>query len=215
MNTRYERFFWESIHSSIYLNIREPRQVYLASYYRSADGRPDTDITREELDTLKTAMEVARAAFVRCRTSESLLSEQDHDLRAALGRSSRYAGWLYQMNTRQVAHALHEEVKDGGLVFLPERRDLRECVRAILGDRRKQPQPVGEAYKPAPVSPAKVLYGNTPRVAPVRVSEFMAKEAGDEVNALVAKSPSLQADLEKLDEARWKIRYGELGADLM
>ena len=211
MNTMYERFFWQSIDNSIYLHICEPLWDRLVSYYRFADGRLDADITLEELDALKTAMEAASAAFVRRRTPESLLSEIDHDLRAALGRSSRYADSLYLMNTHQVARALHEEVKEGRLVLLPERTEMRECVAEILADGKKRSQAVGEANKPAPVSPAEVLYGNTPRNTPVRVSEFMAKEVGDEVNALVAKSPSLEADLKKLDGARWKIRYGEPG----
>ncbi|MGV2288489.1 hypothetical protein AAHK20_07210 [Trinickia sp. YCB016] len=211
MNTMYERFFWQSIDNSIYLHIYEPLWDRLVSYYRFADGRLDTDITREELDALKTAMEAASAAFVRRRTPESLMSEIDHDLRAALGRSSRYADSLYLMNTHQVARALHEEVKEGRLVLLPERRELRECVAEILADGKKRSQAVGGVDKPAPVSPAEVLYGNTPRNTPVRVSEFMANEAGDEANALVGKSPSLQADLKKLDGADWKIRYGEPG----
>lgn len=211
MNTRYEHFFWQSIHNSIYLNICDPRRLDLVSHYCFADARSDTNITREELDALNTAMEAARAAFVRSRRPESLLSEIDHDLRAALGRSSRYAGSLYEMNTHQVAHALHEEVKGGRLVFLPDRKDLRKCVAEILADRKKQSRTVGGGYKPAPASHPEVLYGNTPRVVPAPLSEFMEKEAGDDVNALIAKSPSLKADLKKLRDAGWGIEYGDPG----
>jgi len=209
---RYEHFFWRSIRGSIYLNVDKRRwDGDIVSHYRFGDGRPDTDITSEELDALKTAMEVARVAFVRSRTPESLLSEFDHDLRAVLERSSDYAGGLYRMDTHEVARALHDEVKRGRLIFFPERGELRECVKQILADRPNRQQPVGDADKPSPVLPAEALYGNTPRIAPAPVSEFMTKEAGDDVNALIAKSPSLQADLKKLNDADWQIEYGKPG----
>lgn len=48
-------------------------------------------------------------------------------------------------------------------------------------------------------------------LAPSPVAEFMANEAGEDVNQLVAMSPGLQADLQRLEDAGWQIEYGRPG----
>ena len=205
---KYRHHLRRSVRNSIYLNLKTTQDVNIARHYCFATRRGESDIGREEYDALVTAMHVARIAFLDgCR----LLSEADHDMRAALGRSSNYRHGMHQMHTQEVAKALYEEVKDGRIAFVPDRDELHACVHEILADRNKKRSSRGAASRARLRSPTEVLYGKTPGIAPAPVSQFMEEEAGPDVNALVSRSPSLQDELKKLGDDGWEIRYGKLG----
>jgi hypothetical protein len=72
---------------------------------------------------------------------------------------------MCRMKDDAVAKALYNEVKDGSLIFVPERDEMRKCVQAIREQREK-------ASRPAPRRPlqraeadmVRSLHGNSPRV---------------------------------------------------
>ncbi|MBB5498572.1 hypothetical protein [Paraburkholderia sp. MM5384-R2] len=69
------------------------------------------------------------------------------------------------MTNHQVAKALYDEVKNGNLLFVPERDDMRKCVEAIRKQREKGSGPApARTQQPAEADMASSLLGNSPRV---------------------------------------------------
>jgi hypothetical protein len=128
-----EHFFWGSTQTSVYLHIRSPHIFDVSQWYHFAlsDGTP-----REEHSDLVRGMRDARAAWLRFNTPDSLLSQSSHDLRAALGTGDRYYE-MFKMNDRRVATALYEEVQAGQLIFVPDREEMRACMKAIREERQR------------------------------------------------------------------------------
>jgi len=208
--SRFASFFQPEC-CSIYLDILAPSEVDVARHYRFGLAARDAALSSEQFGYLNVALRAAQIAFLRQAGSGSLLSEEDHDLRAALSRSEECFHALWKMDTRQVAQALYEAVIEGDLVYLPPADELRACVRAIEGDRQKRAPPNPPRMQSDGPLPSEVLYGRAPpRAAPVRVTEFIKGQSAD-VKALIAKSPGLEAHLKALNDADWKIGYGELG----
>jgi len=211
IGSRYAHFFWKSVRDSIYLSVQEPWTVNVVRHYCFGARGSQATLSPGERASLELAMQAAKFAFVRDWEPYCSPPHADHELRDVLSRSGGDYR-IYRMNTREVAQALLDEVKNGGLVFLPPREELRACVQAIEADRaklRRPPDPPrARSEEPAP---AEVLYGRTPRATPKPVLKFIDEDASDTAKALVAKSPGLQGDLKALDDARWTIRYGEPG----
>lgn len=135
-NNRYTYLFWQSIHRSVYLSVRNPRMFFPASHYCFCTNRNATEVTREEIDAITIAMRVARHAFLN-RFTVIRLSSSDSDLRSALGRSDRsFPHWVWR-ETREIAQAVREAVTRGDSIFVPTPDDLRVCVKSIQEDRRK------------------------------------------------------------------------------
>jgi len=126
---------------SAYLNVLARGEVDAAHRYRFGLPARDADLSSEQYGYLNVAMRAARVAFLRNAAAGALLSEEDHDLRGALSRSDECFHPLWKMDTKAVARALYEAVKDGDLVYLPPADELRACVRAIERDRQKRAGP--------------------------------------------------------------------------
>jgi len=208
--SRYARFF-RSERMSVYLNLRRPREVDVARHYLFGLRPRDAQLSEDQFAALSVAMLAARIAFLRYAESDGLLSQGDHDLRAALSRNEAFYDPLWQMDTPEVAQALHEAVKNGDLVYLPPADELRICVKAIEADRQMRARPNPPRVGSDEPLPSDVLYGaTTPPRPPVRVTEFIKGQSAN-VKALIAKSPRLEADLKALEDSNWKIGYGRLG----
>jgi len=211
VRSRYAHFFWQSVRGSVYLRVCDPWRVNVVEHYCFPVMKGDAALSRDELESLDIAMRAARIHFVGSWEPDFSRSAGDHDLRSVLSRSNRHTGRIDAMDMRQVAKALVEEVESGRLVFLPDRDELRACVRAIEADRARRRRPDPPRARSDEPLPAQVLYGNAPPARPVPVLQFMREQVGERANALVGKSPSLQGDLKVLHEADWKIRYGPPG----
>ncbi|WP_052421055.1 hypothetical protein [Paraburkholderia ferrariae] len=119
-------------------------------------------VPREAHDDIVRGMQEARAAWLK-HAESTLLSHPSHELRGMLGRSGNRFH-MKAMDNRQVAKALYNEVKDGNLLFVPERDPMRKCVEAIRKQREKgaRQAPAG-AQEPTGADVAKVLHDNGPR----------------------------------------------------
>jgi hypothetical protein len=109
-------------------------------------------------------MEEAHAAWLDRNTPEYLLSHGSTNLRSVATRSERRRD-LFRMNDQQVAQALHEDVAEGWLVFVPNHEEMRKCVLAIREERDRTPRS-SPARTPQLTNAdmAKLLYGNSPRM---------------------------------------------------
>ncbi|WP_028225285.1 hypothetical protein [Paraburkholderia ferrariae] len=158
---RHGHFFWRSAQDSIYLRVRSPHIFDVVRWFHFARHR---SAPREELDDLVRGMKEARAAWLRSNTPSSLLSHGSHDLRAVLGLSDRRYD-IYRMDNLQIAHALHGEVRDGGLLFVPSREEMLACVQAIREERQRAPRPASDCPQQSTIADqANRLYDNKPRV---------------------------------------------------
>ncbi|SMG26071.1 hypothetical protein [Paraburkholderia susongensis] len=120
-------------------------------------------VPREAHDDLVEGMKEARIAWLRHAPS-LLLSFQSYELRNALGESDNIFH-MNRMDNHQVARALYNEIKDGNLVFVPERDEMRKCVEAIRTQREKgSRQAPAHAQPPADAEVVRSFYGNSPRV---------------------------------------------------
>ncbi|WP_322787810.1 hypothetical protein [Paraburkholderia ferrariae] len=120
-------------------------------------------VPHEAHDDIVQGMQEARAAWLK-HAESTLLSHPSHELRDMLGRSGNRFH-MKTMDNHQVAKALYNEVKDGNLLFVPERDPIRKCVEAIRKQREKGTrQAPADAQGPADADVAKVLHDNSPRV---------------------------------------------------
>jgi type VI secretion system secreted protein VgrG len=128
------------------------------------------------------------------------------------------ASQIYMMSDHEVARAVHEELQSRRLVFVPPRWEIkdhieRERARRSREAMRRDFSGADERERAGSVGSADRTHRNASRVpvAPSPVAEFMANEAGEDVNQLVVMSPGLQADLRRLGDAGWHIEYGKPG----
>ncbi|WP_233805496.1 hypothetical protein [Paraburkholderia sp. HP33-1] len=158
---RYGDFFWRSVRKSIYLHVKSPRMFDVDRWFHFA---LPAGASREGHDDLVQGMEEARAAWLQHAPS-MLLSHQSHRLRDVLGKSHNRFD-MRRMNDHDVARALYNEVQNGGLLFVPEREDMRKCVQAIRERREKGSGPaLARAQQPDDASTARLLYSNSPRAS--------------------------------------------------
>ncbi|MGF6916244.1 hypothetical protein [Paraburkholderia sp. 40] len=181
---RHGHFFWQSVRKSIYLHIESPRMFDADRWFHFAlpAGAP-----RAGNDDLAQGMEEARAAWLQHAPS-MLLSLQSYELRDVLGRSDNRFD-MRRMDDHEVAKALYNEVQNGGLLFVPERQDMRKCVQAIQEQRDKDSrQALTRAQQPADADMAKLLPSNSARVpqnlANVKPFEYTPDAASGDVEVL-------------------------------
>ncbi|WP_174464448.1 hypothetical protein [Paraburkholderia ferrariae] len=148
-------------------------------------------VPREAHDDIVQGMQEASAAWLK-HAESTLLSHPSHELRDMLGRSGNRFH-MKTMDNRQVAKALYNEVKDGNLLFVPERDLIRKCVEAIRKQREKgtRQAPAG-AQEPTGADVAKVLHDNSPRapqnLSNVRPFEYMPDAMSDDAEELAAST---------------------------
>jgi hypothetical protein len=99
------------------------------------------------------------------------------------------------MKDDEVAKTLYDEVKNGSLVFVPERDEMRKCVQAIREQREKASRsgPV-PAQQPSDVEMLSSLYGNSPR-APQNLGnaqpfKYQPDAVSDDVQNIAARGVS-------------------------
>ncbi|SMG61432.1 hypothetical protein [Paraburkholderia susongensis] len=157
---QHGHLFWRSVRKSIYLHIRSPRMFDVDQWFHFA---LPASVPREAHDDLVEGMKEARVAWLRHAPS-MLLSHQSYELRNVLGKSDNIFH-MNRMDNHQVAKALYNEVKDGNLLFVPEKDDMRKCVEAIRKQREKAFRLVpARTQQPADADITRVLYGNGPHV---------------------------------------------------
>ncbi|MGF6470722.1 hypothetical protein [Paraburkholderia youngii] len=127
---RQGHYFSISLYRSFNLHIESPWLFDVDRWFHFA---LPASVPREAHDDIVQGMEEARAAWLRYSPS-MLLSLQSHELRDMLGRSGNRFH-MYRMRDHEVAKALYNEVKDGSLIFVPERDEIRKCVQAIREQR--------------------------------------------------------------------------------
>ncbi|SMG54998.1 hypothetical protein [Paraburkholderia susongensis] len=175
--------------------------------------------TREEQDDVKEVLKVAHEDFVRWARHASWTSSNSdmHSLRHLLRRTD-YTLRINMMSDREVVRAISEKLESGELIFVPSRVEVRWYIEEV---RRKRSlvTKMGEAVmldertRALSVSRAGTADRNVSHgpAAPSPVADFVANEVGEDVGRLVGKSPGLQADLKKLEDAGWQIEYGGVG----
>ncbi|TDV09222.1 hypothetical protein [Paraburkholderia caballeronis] len=201
-DSRYRHHFWRSVRESIYLRLHDPLTFDLVGHYRFPASAHNPALSRDEYDALLTAMRAAHASFLENRRPESLLSAGDHDLRAVLERSRTRYDRMYTMNTRQVARALYEAVRDGGVIFAPDRNELRACVDAIREGSRKRPRDAARppASARAPYDPVRRMAQNVAAIpvttsgstppGNVRPFSYPPEASNDRIRNLAALTPT-------------------------
>ncbi|MGF6967619.1 hypothetical protein OKW43_004647 [Paraburkholderia sp. WC7.3g] len=153
-------FFSRSVRKSQYLHIQSPWMFDVVRWLHFA---MPASAPRERRDDLEEGMKEALAAWLRHAPS-MLLCHQSHELRDMLGRSDIRVH-MYRVKDHEVAKALYNGVKDGSLIFVPERDEMRKCVQAIREQREKASRPTtARAQQPADADMASSRYGNSPRV---------------------------------------------------
>ncbi|MEX3812879.1 hypothetical protein AB3X96_21860 [Paraburkholderia sp. BR13439] len=157
---RHGHFFSISLYRSFNLHIESPWLFDVDRWFHFA---LPASVPREARDDIVQGMEEARAAWLRYSPS-MLLSLQSYELRDMLGRSGNRFH-MYRMRDHEVAKALYNEVKDGSLIFVPERDEMRKCVQAIREQREKASQSdPARAQQPDRADMPRSLYGNGPRL---------------------------------------------------
>ncbi|MCC8402514.1 hypothetical protein LJ655_11535 [Paraburkholderia sp. MMS20-SJTN17] len=68
---------------------------------------------------------------------------------------------MNRMDDHEVARALYNEVKDGNLLFVPERYEMRKCVQAIREQREKSSALALRTQQAAEWDTTNLLYGNS------------------------------------------------------
>jgi len=129
--------------------------------------------------------DVARYYCLGTRKEPATLPASERDSLNLAMRAARLAfvrDWTPRASPT-LDHQLRDLLGRSGAGYEIYRMDTPEIARGLLG-RRATPKPV---------------------------LQFMDEDASDRAKALVAKSPSLQADLRTLDEGGWSVRYGEPG----
>jgi hypothetical protein len=169
-NQRHAHLFWPSLRQSLYLSLVSPRMFDPARHYSLGTHRHFTEITRDEIHDITTAMQLARRAFLQgSGTMRALSMASDSDLRAVLGKVDMFGGgWTRGQPLHdypQLWDAVLRAVREGALVFVPKREDLRACVKAIREVRAKRPAP--GAQRPQdnnPYATVQQMLGKPPRV---------------------------------------------------
>ncbi|MGF6368681.1 hypothetical protein OKW40_001431 [Paraburkholderia sp. RAU6.4a] len=180
-------FFSRSVRKSQYLHIQSPWMFDVIRWFHFA---LPASAPREGRGDLEQGMKEALAAWLRYAPS-ILLSHQSHELRDMLGRSDIRVH-MYRMKNHEVAKALYNEVKDGRLIFVPERDEMRECVQAIREQREKASQSgLARVQQPADTDMASSLYGNSPRVPQnlgnAQPFEYQPNAISDDVQDIAAR----------------------------
>ncbi|MGF6640720.1 hypothetical protein [Paraburkholderia sp. MM6662-R1] len=157
---RHGHLFSVSLYRSFNLHIRSRWLFDVDRWFHFA---LPASTAREAHDDIVQGMEEARAAWLQ-HSPSVLLSHQPYELRDMLGRSDNRFH-MYRMKDDEVAKALYNEVKDGSLIFVPERDEMRKCVQAIREQREKASRTASaRAQQPADADMLSSLYGNSPRV---------------------------------------------------
>ncbi|REG59106.1 hypothetical protein B0G80_1833 [Paraburkholderia sp. BL6669N2] len=168
---RYTHFFWRSLQRSIYLSVQNPRMFDPAQHYSFATGRSHTEVTRDELESIAHAMRAARHAFVARGGQLSWASASEHDLRSVLGRTDDFRNQMTEGH--KLVQVVLDAVSDGSLVFVPERDELRACVRAIQEDGETRPAFSSQLTESAnPYATVQQMMGKPPRA---ERSEYIVK----------------------------------------
>ncbi|WP_429290457.1 hypothetical protein [Paraburkholderia sp. CI3] len=190
---RHGRFFWWSLNKSFYLHIESPHMLDVDRWFHFALPAREP---RETLSDIMQGMAEAHAAWLQYAPSV-LLSHQSHELRDMLGRSNNVFH-MNRMNDHAVAKALYNEVKNCSLLFVPDRDEMRKCVRAIREQReRSSTAASARAQQPADADIASSLYGNSPRVP---------QNLGG-AQPFVYKPDALSDDIEQLAKSTNNPRY--------
>ncbi|MBC8723813.1 hypothetical protein F6X37_20200 [Paraburkholderia sp. 31.1] len=98
------------------------------------------------------------------------------------------------MDDHEIAKALYNEVKNGNLLFVPERDQIRKCVQAIREQRERASRPVPGAQERAEADMVGSLRGNTPRVPQslgnAQPFTFQPEALSDDVQTIAARGVS-------------------------
>jgi len=121
-----------SIRKSQYLHIESPWMFDVDRWFHLAWP---ARVPHEAHDDIVQGMQEARAAWLK-HAESTLLAHPSQELRDMLGRSGNRFH-MKTMDNHQVAKALYNEVKDGNLLFVPERDPIRKCMEAIPKQREK------------------------------------------------------------------------------
>ncbi|HEY2020132.1 hypothetical protein [Paraburkholderia sp.] len=177
-------------------------------------------LTREEQDEITQVLSVAHEHFVKWASPDSWTSSDSdmHQLRGLLGSVGPAGLQISEMDDHEVARAVHQELRSRRLIYIPPPWEIanhieRERARRSREAKRRDFSIPDEVTPVGSVGAADIAHRNASRapVAPSPVAEFMANEAGEDVNQLVAMSPGLLADLKKLADVGWQIQYGKPG----
>ncbi|CAG9264970.1 hypothetical protein [Paraburkholderia unamae] len=179
-NQRHTYLFWPSLRQSFYLSLVSPLMFDPARHYSFGTNRHFTEITRDEIDDITTAMQLARRTFLDGGgTMRALSVASDSDLRAVLGKIDMFGGgwtrWQQLHNYRDLWDAVFRAIREGELIFVPEHEDLRACVKAIQDDRKRKPA-LG-AQRPQdnnPYATVQQMMGKPPRMSENPVRPFWA-----------------------------------------
>ncbi|WP_244144945.1 hypothetical protein [Paraburkholderia tuberum] len=156
-------------------------------------------VPREAHDDTVQAMEEARAAWLQ-HSPSVLASHQSYELRDMLGRSENRFH-MHRMDDHEIAKALYKEVKNGNLLFVPERDEMRKCVQAIRQQREKASRSAAvRAQKPANADMLRSLYRDTPRVPQnfdnAQPFKYTPDAISDDVQSIAARGVSEAHDAE-------------------
>ncbi|MCC8397429.1 hypothetical protein LJ656_33235 [Paraburkholderia sp. MMS20-SJTR3] len=194
------------------MHIEDGWSFSVASYWRLINPQPD----REELAEVEQALKAAHDDFMRDVSPWSWTSSSwdMHKLRGLLSNTDPSTQRVHMKSDHQVAREIYELLERRKLIFVPAPWELK---RFIDEERVKKARGLGGELGGAAVrdqagtverSAVSVL--RRP-VAPAPVAEFLEKEVGEDVRALLRKSPSLVVDLKTLGDAGWEMEYGEAG----
>ncbi|MGF6374125.1 hypothetical protein OKW40_006941 [Paraburkholderia sp. RAU6.4a] len=187
---RHGHLFSVSLYRSFNLHIRSRWLFDVDRWFHFAWP---ASVPRESHDDIVQGMEEARAAWLRYSPS-MLLSHQPYELRDMLGRSDNRFH-MYRMKDEEVAKALYNEVKDGSLIFVPERDEMLKCVQAIREQREKASRTApARAQQPADADMLSSLYGNSPRAPQnpgnAQAFNYQPDAVSDDVQDIAARGVS-------------------------
>ncbi|WP_321944511.1 hypothetical protein [Paraburkholderia tropica] len=169
-NERHAYFFWPSLRQPLSLSLVSPRMFEPAHHYSFGTNRHFTEITRDEIEDITTAMQLARRAFLSgggMMHARSTAGESE--LRAVLGKvgmcGSGSTGGQPLQNSRLLWDAVRRAVREGALIFVPEREDLHACVKAVQEDREKRSSHGAQRTQDNnPYATVQQMMGKPPRV---------------------------------------------------
>ncbi|MBB5511286.1 hypothetical protein [Paraburkholderia atlantica] len=187
---RHGHFFSISHYRSFNLHIRSPWLFDVDRWFHFA---LPARAPREAHDDIVQGMEEARAAWLQHSPSK-LLSHQSYELRDMLGRSDNRFH-MYRMRDYEVAKALYNEVKDGSLIFVPERDEMRRCVQAIREQREDASRSDSErARLPNDADMLRSIAGKSPRaprnLGNAKPFEYTKHALSDDVQKISARGVS-------------------------
>jgi hypothetical protein len=208
---RYGHFFWRSVRKSQYLHIQCPWMFNVDKWFHFGLR---ASVPREAHEDIVQGMKEARAAWLKHAPS-MLLSHQSYELRDMLGRSRHRFFQMNQMDDHQVARALYNEVKDGNLLFVPERDEMRQCVQVIREQREKGAGPApARAQQLDGVEMLRSLYGNSPRVprnlGDAQTFQYAEVATNGDVQEIAARGVSEEHEAECFAEYEFRLEQCKL-----